>query len=135
MKRKCPDERPSHISSAKRPLFQNEPRLADPARSARELSGFALLPRECRAAPARADQGVRAKRADADDHQHRRRAGVSALGPLSDHDRGPLGGADSLLRLMGWLFRTICRRDRKSTRLNSSHITISYAVFCLKKKK
>src|SRR5437667_7318156 len=26
------------------------------------------------------------------------------------------------------------RRDRKSTRLNSSHITISYAVFCLKKK-
>src|SRR5437773_3508166 len=26
-------------------------------------------------------------------------------------------------------------RDRKSTRLNSSHITISYAVFCLKKKK
>src|SRR5437773_8282459 len=27
------------------------------------------------------------------------------------------------------------RPDRKSTRLNSSHITISYAVFCLKKKK
>src|SRR5437667_8299772 len=26
-------------------------------------------------------------------------------------------------------------RDRKSTRLNSSHITISYAVFCLKKKR
>src|SRR5207248_11665117 len=30
-------------------------------------------------------------------------------------------------------FSTI-RRDRKSTRLNSSHRTISYAVFCLKKK-
>src|SRR4249919_4291128 len=28
-----------------------------------------------------------------------------------------------------------CRRDRKSTRLNSSHVKISYAVFCLKKKK
>src|SRR5437773_5257027 len=28
-----------------------------------------------------------------------------------------------------------CPEDRKSTRLNSSHITISYAVFCLKKKK
>src|SRR2546422_2567151 len=28
-----------------------------------------------------------------------------------------------------------CRRDRKSTRLNSSHGYISYAVFCLKKKK
>src|SRR5689334_24694389 len=27
------------------------------------------------------------------------------------------------------------RRDRKSTRLNSSHSSISYAVFCLKKKK
>src|SRR2546426_8530664 len=26
-------------------------------------------------------------------------------------------------------------RDRKSTRLNSSHLVISYAVFCLKKKK
>src|SRR5690242_20857432 len=27
------------------------------------------------------------------------------------------------------------REDRKSTRLNSSHMSISYAVFCLKKKK
>src|SRR2546430_6968426 len=31
--------------------------------------------------------------------------------------------------------RSITRRDRKSTRLNSSHSQISYAVFCLKKKK
>src|SRR5699024_11731952 len=29
----------------------------------------------------------------------------------------------------------IIREDRKSTRLNSSHVSISYAVFCLKKKK
>src|SRR5699024_12717449 len=29
----------------------------------------------------------------------------------------------------------IKRTDRKSTRLNSSHVSISYAVFCLKKKK
>src|SRR5438067_519066 len=29
----------------------------------------------------------------------------------------------------------IVRLDRKSTRLNSSHVSISYAVFCLKKKK
>src|ERR1022692_4215686 len=28
-----------------------------------------------------------------------------------------------------------CNPDRKSTRLNSSHLVISYAVFCLKKKK
>src|SRR5437764_10624952 len=36
---------------------------------------------------------------------------------------------DLLLRLV------LVRRDRKSTRLNSSHRCISYAVFCLKKKK
>src|SRR5436309_7931158 len=29
----------------------------------------------------------------------------------------------------------VSREDRKSTRLNSSHVKISYAVFCLKKKK
>src|SRR5690242_21330722 len=31
--------------------------------------------------------------------------------------------------------RRCARGDRKSTRLNSSHMSISYAVFCLKKKK
>src|ERR1022692_4700488 len=31
--------------------------------------------------------------------------------------------------------RLFCKIDRKSTRLNSSHLVISYAVFCLKKKK
>src|SRR5690349_22994108 len=30
---------------------------------------------------------------------------------------------------------TVAAEDRKSTRLNSSHVEISYAVFCLKKKK
>src|SRR5688572_31646920 len=33
------------------------------------------------------------------------------------------------------IFRTILSEDRKSTRLNSSHSQISYAVFCLKKKR
>src|SRR3712207_8894043 len=33
------------------------------------------------------------------------------------------------------LVARVHRRDRKSTRLNSSHANISYAVFCLKKKK
>src|SRR5690606_41671149 len=32
------------------------------------------------------------------------------------------------------LGKTVLLRDRKSTRLNSSHVKISYAVFCLKKK-
>src|SRR2546426_7470361 len=35
---------------------------------------------------------------------------------------------------MIWLFLD-SYQDRKSTRLNSSHLVISYAVFCLKKKK
>src|SRR2546422_6108344 len=36
---------------------------------------------------------------------------------------------------MGSIILSIHKRDRKSTRLNSSHGYISYAVFCLKKKK
>src|SRR5690606_41248131 len=35
----------------------------------------------------------------------------------------------------GQHFRILGQADRKSTRLNSSHVKISYAVFCLKKKK
>src|SRR5256885_8400702 len=35
----------------------------------------------------------------------------------------------------GELTDFVARVDRKSTRLNSSHLVISYAVFCLKKKK
>src|SRR6266850_3244280 len=35
----------------------------------------------------------------------------------------------------GYCPRSIGHADRKSTRLNSSHLVISYAVFCLKKKK
>src|SRR5256885_1446412 len=35
------------------------------------------------------------------------------------------------LAFISWL---VCGKDRKSTRLNSSHLVISYAVFCLKKK-
>src|SRR5256885_8937442 len=34
-----------------------------------------------------------------------------------------------------WLALYSLARDRKSTRLNSSHLVISYAVFCLKKKQ
>src|SRR5690606_40644398 len=35
----------------------------------------------------------------------------------------------------GWSLKDLREQDRKSTRLNSSHVKISYAVFCLKKKK
>src|SRR5699024_11846420 len=33
------------------------------------------------------------------------------------------------------MYEYYLKEDRKSTRLNSSHVSISYAVFCLKKKK
>src|SRR3712207_8561745 len=39
------------------------------------------------------------------------------------------------LDALGFGIRARVREDRKSTRLNSSHANISYAVFCLKKKK
>src|SRR5258705_8220406 len=42
---------------------------------------------------------------------------------------GQFGAGSGML-----LFRGMTRQDRKSTRLNSSHLGISYAVFCLKKK-
>src|SRR5437773_4055933 len=52
----------------------------------------------------------------------------------------PSGGTDDEGRSGRKGHRSNCSHgrsfeDRKSTRLNSSHITISYAVFCLKKKK
>src|SRR5690606_40320780 len=45
-----------------------------------------------------------------------------------------LAACSRYLHGSSWLPRR-CRLDRKSTRLNSSHVKISYAVFCLKKKK
>src|SRR5690625_5653327 len=45
------------------------------------------------------------------------------------------GVADQFVRPHRTRFSPGGRRDRKSTRLNSSHVAISYAVFCLKKKK
>src|SRR5207249_5565191 len=44
------------------------------------------------------------------------------------------GGATNV-RLRAAKKGAVTGRDRKSTRLNSSHVSISYAVFCLKKKK
>src|SRR5699024_12287180 len=48
---------------------------------------------------------------------------AEAGGPGGDGDRGVEGAPSSHLH----------PEDRKSTRLNSSHVSISYAVFCLKK--
>src|SRR5438034_7480032 len=53
----------------------------------------------------------------------------SAITPLPNLD-GHVRQGDALLDPL-----TLASSDRKSTRLNSSHTVISYAVFCLKKKK
>src|SRR5207249_8790629 len=55
-----------------------------------------------------------------------RRAGRVPRRVLAGGLHGRLVGADRVLP---------APEDRKSTRLNSSHVSISYAVFCLKKKK
>src|SRR5207245_11454924 len=58
-----------------------------------------------------------------------------SLGALHG-DRAPPGHACVRHQSSASLHRPVRRRqDRKSTRLNSSHGSISYAVFCLKKKK
>src|SRR3712207_7736405 len=52
-------------------------------------------------------------------------------------DKGEIGGDDVLMSLARVVpdVGGALGLDRKSTRLNSSHANISYAVFCLKKKK
>src|SRR6266511_920092 len=66
------------------------------------------------------------------------RAGGSARTPPGEPRTGsprasPSGSARR--RSAGTTALHRIREDRKSTRLNSSHVKISYAVFCLKKKK
>src|SRR5688572_31034476 len=85
--------------------------------------------------PRRRRRKTRRRRADHGDELQGAGRRVSAHqleGPghlaFGAEDPGPAGdpGGHSRRRLL---------RDRKSTRLNSSHSQISYAVFCLKKKK
>src|SRR5439155_12839021 len=52
----------------------------------------------------------------------------------TDKIRLPKGMAVRLFLIEPISIRTAKAGDRKSTRLNSSHVAISYAVFCLKKK-
>src|SRR5258705_7130510 len=52
---------------------------------------------------------------------------------IGDLEADRLGVVDLLVAVL--LQALIAEIDRKSTRLNSSHLGISYAVFCLKKKK
>src|SRR5689334_23538957 len=57
--------------------------------------------------------------------------GLEPAGPRREHDHAR-AEVDRLLDIMRDEQRGLA--DRKSTRLNSSHSSISYAVFCLKKK-
>src|SRR4051812_49610176 len=59
---------------------------------------------------------------------------VPALAPRQQHHLGAARAVRGLSRAVGNRCRALYG-DRKSTRLNSSHMSISYAVFCLKKKK
>src|SRR2546430_12756225 len=65
-----------------------------------------------------------------------RRPPRSTLFPYTTLFRSSDGSAQMVAAEFPWvrLIRSP-RKDRKSTRLNSSHSQISYAVFCLKKKK
>src|SRR3712207_6921489 len=73
--------------------------------------------------PEAADPAVEALAAER--HPDFHRADVGGLGEDLAHGRREVSPLVGLLD----------RPDRKSTRLNSSHANISYAVFCLKKKK
>src|SRR2546427_9294391 len=75
---------------------------------------------------------------DADDLPRRLCERVPRVRQQVDEDLLELNGApdhDRTLRAHVQLDLDLAEPDRKSTRLNSSHSQISYAVFCLKKKK
>src|SRR5690554_7035802 len=55
--------------------------------------------------------------------------------PLSDREVDTNRAVFPVSLYPGESVMMVVRIDRKSTRLNSSHVRISYAVFCLKKKK
>src|SRR5439155_25202885 len=63
--------------------------------------------------------------------EHRRLKGVLMDVDRREQHHGPPHVDEARSSSISTPFR---RRDRKSTRLNSSHVAISYAVFCLKKK-
>src|SRR5690606_35267960 len=54
---------------------------------------------------------------------------------MADLDKLQAAGVTPLSVATTWTQVHLLETDRKSTRLNSSHVKISYAVFCLKKKK
>src|SRR5690606_41288331 len=99
------------------------------------LCGYGA-PRDLHSFPTRRSSDLEARRLVADDLQELllpRIAKVGALQEFGEHaNRGEW--RLELMRHLADEVRLLSRQDRKSTRLNSSHVKISYAVFCLKKK-
>src|SRR3712207_7830325 len=73
------------------------------------------------------DQTLKFIRQDRAEARSRRRLSTGLRSPLSMRSARSFHVSDQHHPFVG-------RQDRKSTRLNSSHANISYAVFCLKKK-
>src|SRR3989454_10709145 len=133
-------------------LFRSARRRARP-RTTRSWNGFAGAWKPARdderarsrAPRRRGDRGFALGRDHAGAHRHFRQGGRGlpvdpcrsqprAVLAFRRHHRARLSHAVAALAPVGDdLF--LQRPDRKSTRLNSSHLVISYAVFCLKKKK
>src|SRR3712207_8550928 len=82
------------------------------------------------ALPILADEGLEFLKAEKVDHEIK-------VGLTEDELARAVGNYDGLIVRSGAKVtaRVLESPDRKSTRLNSSHANISYAVFCLKKKK
>src|SRR5439155_19392369 len=111
--------------------------------SRRRFAGAAERPGSARSQRARADgSSVRQRESVVPEHAGNRRGRVTSAGKgvapgihpeicggQLEAARGPQGEGGALVGRKDEIL------DRKSTRLNSSHVAISYAVFCLKKKR
>src|SRR5690625_6681940 len=83
-----------------------------------------------------ADEEERLLRRDLEAAQARRNTVSREIGELKRQGSDASGPMAEMAELATEVRQLEERsRDRKSTRLNSSHVAISYAVFCLKKKK
>src|SRR3712207_2572730 len=133
------DQRPSQVIPAPAVVFRPDRDLFQA--SAPKGGGVALgstptyitrrsEPTRSASSPAASSRSATRTASSADAERHR---GPELVGQVIRVQRCPMSAARLLAFAATW--RTACARiDRKSTRLNSSHANISYAVFCLKKK-
>src|SRR2546426_8550817 len=121
---------PSRRAAPTGPSPRCAPRPAD-RRAAPRRRRSPPGPWECAAPPGRSDD-----RRGSRPHRVAAPAQIGACfrdGGAAEVEQG--GGEDAVGAGVERLRQMLERPDRKSTRLNSSHLVISYAVFCLKKKK